>query len=905
MADTILGNLAWKITGDTTDFDKKIDSSDKKINAFAKRIGDVGKDLTLKVSVPLAALGGIAVKSASDLSESINAVNVVFEDAASTINNFGETASKAVGLSQTGFNELATVIGAQLKQSGQDIDTVAESTVNLVERSADLASVFNTDVADAAGALGAALRGESEPARRFAINISDAAVQAEALASGLVSTKDEITDQIKVQARYNLILKQSADVAGDFANTSDGLANRTRILKADLTNLAAEFGEILIPVVTDVVGKIGEIVENFSNLDDSTKRTIVEIAGLAAAIGPLLLIASKAITTFKALNLALAGPVGLAVAAGVVAVGGLIALKNTLQQAAIEERFERANEELRELAENSEGSAKFIEEFAKQTGVSLTKAIDLADEQGLITDEIQDQVDLLKEKAAIEKQSGLTLDQELEQRDIIVQLISRAGSEFRAYGTEQEKLAQGQEVVIAQVARIAELTGLSADQVLSIALTVENTTELYKRALNSVVLLNKEISTQGQIQEGLAEAERIRREEAEKAAAEAAAKQAEIDAANQAALDAQIKAEEELSEKRQGFLDDYENSFLATQEKFKIGLIDQKEAFGELINITEQFASKLIESGFTDETILEGLVAQINKYKTALDEIINAEEALDEANQNTTESSRLFFDQEFLAFKRQKEEIAAIGQQRVDTIIRSQQLQKEAAEELSQLVAEEQKERERIAKERIKTAAEAAKNEFQINKRRIDATTAALNEGLEEYREIKAEEVRINEEAEDEKQRKQKETFDIIGQGLNALTNLVTTSFDNQIRSASESSSEQERLERERFNALKLIKAAEATINTIVAITANPALAIPLGIIGAANVAAILATQPGSPSAPFTTEAVETAEPEIIEEDEVIEAPRGEQVTVIEVDGEAIYKVMQNGIDNGQVRLTP
>ena len=152
MADQILGNLVWKITGDSADVDKKLTKTQAKMKQFGTKAVKIGKDLTKKLTLPIVGLGVAATKLASDLEESMNAVNVVFEDAAGTIEAFGKTASTAAGLSQTEFNELATIIGAQLKQSGQDIDDVATNTVNLTQRAADLASVYNTDVKDAAGA---------------------------------------------------------------------------------------------------------------------------------------------------------------------------------------------------------------------------------------------------------------------------------------------------------------------------------------------------------------------------------------------------------------------------------------------------------------------------------------------------------------------------------------------------------------------------------------------------------------------------------------------------------------------------------------------------------------------------------------------------------------------------------
>ena len=194
MAGTLqeLGQLVWKITGDTSDIKKQLASTEKGVKGFAKKVKGVLKTLGfVAVAAGIAKVSKELISSASDAEEAQNAVNVTFKEGSVLIQDFAKTTATSVGLSSTAFKELSTVIGAQLKQSGKPIQDVAKDTIDLTKRASDLASVFNVEVSEATTALGSALRGEAEPARRFGINISDAAVQAEALASGLVSSKKE------------------------------------------------------------------------------------------------------------------------------------------------------------------------------------------------------------------------------------------------------------------------------------------------------------------------------------------------------------------------------------------------------------------------------------------------------------------------------------------------------------------------------------------------------------------------------------------------------------------------------------------------------------------------------------------------------------------------------------------
>ena len=228
---------------------------------FTRSFGSALGSLKNVVGTALAA-GGVlqgvqflkdSVSAASDLGESINAVNVTFGDAAAGILQLGKDAAQAVGLSNVEFNGLAVQFSAFAKTVAGDGGDVVGTMRDLTTRAADFASVMNLDVAQAAELFQSGLAGETEPLRRFGIDLSAAAVEAHAYATGIAATGEELTEAQKVQARYSLLMQQTAQTQGDFANTSDSLANQQRILAARWQNLKATLGNALLPVVTAVV----------------------------------------------------------------------------------------------------------------------------------------------------------------------------------------------------------------------------------------------------------------------------------------------------------------------------------------------------------------------------------------------------------------------------------------------------------------------------------------------------------------------------------------------------------------------------------------------------------------------------------------------------------------------------
>lgn len=251
-----------------------------------------------------------SIAAASDLGESINAVNVTFGEASDSILKLGENAATTVGMSNREFNAFAVQFSGFTKQIAQSDSEIASVTDDLTTRIADFASVMNLDVAEAAQVFQSSLAGQTEPIRKFGVDMSAAAVELFALETGLVKSKAEMTEAIKVQARYALIMQETSKVAGDFANTSDSLANQSRILSARFDDLQATAGQALIPALEGALNVALPMLDAFSALPESLQQ--VTVGAGAAAIG--FSSASKSLQGFglaaRTANLSL-GAVGL------------------------------------------------------------------------------------------------------------------------------------------------------------------------------------------------------------------------------------------------------------------------------------------------------------------------------------------------------------------------------------------------------------------------------------------------------------------------------------------------------------------------------------------------------------------------------------------------------------------
>jgi hypothetical protein len=251
-----------------TVFDSKgLRQAQFQLNKVSKNVSNLSRNF----AIAGAAFAGIAVglgksvKVASDLGESVNAINVAFGSSAKGILDFGKTAATTLGVSAVDFNNAAVRFSAFADRIVGKGGDAAGFVADISTRAADFASVFNIEVAEALGVFQSGLAGEAEPLKRFGINLLDSEVKAFAMANGIGEVGRQLTETEKVQARYGLLMEATAKTQGDFANTSGGLANGMRILKAQITDTQAEIGNALLPVLEEILPIVQTLVGEFGD----------------------------------------------------------------------------------------------------------------------------------------------------------------------------------------------------------------------------------------------------------------------------------------------------------------------------------------------------------------------------------------------------------------------------------------------------------------------------------------------------------------------------------------------------------------------------------------------------------------------------------------------------------------
>jgi hypothetical protein len=249
----------------------------------------------------------------------------VFGDASKAIENFANSAAKNIGISKTAALEAAANFAIFGKAAGLSGKELTSFSTDLLTLAADFASFNNVSIEQAITAIGAGLRGESEPLRKFGVLLTAGTVEAKAMEMGLADANGKISEQSKVLARQALILEQTTVQQGDFARTSEGAANQQRILTAQMEDAKAKIGQGLLPIYQKLLALLVPVVDYFSRNSEVMSKLVLVILAVTGAIVALNYIVKAAIVLQTAFNLVLSlNPIGLVVLAIAALVAGLV-----------------------------------------------------------------------------------------------------------------------------------------------------------------------------------------------------------------------------------------------------------------------------------------------------------------------------------------------------------------------------------------------------------------------------------------------------------------------------------------------------------------------------------------------------------------------------------------------------
>lgn len=254
----------------------------KSTEQSSKQMGSSLKEMLSKIGWAVLAakvvkfaidFGKAAVSAASDLAEVQNVVDVTFEDNSRAIDKWAQSAGKNFGLTETAAKKYASTIGAMLKSQGVSGDKIVGMSENLAGLAADMASFYNFDFDTAFEKIRSGIAGETMPLRQLGINMSIASLEAFALEQGITKSYAAMSQGEQTVLRYQYLMKATADVHGDFARTSDSMANASRRVAASWETIKTKGGGILMQVIEPLTSGLADFLDE---LTTPVERTVLD-----------------------------------------------------------------------------------------------------------------------------------------------------------------------------------------------------------------------------------------------------------------------------------------------------------------------------------------------------------------------------------------------------------------------------------------------------------------------------------------------------------------------------------------------------------------------------------------------------------------------------------------------------
>ena len=271
----------------------KVDKAAKQSSASVGKMAlALGAALAAFKAFQVVGRSGIGfIRDAAKFEEDVAKFSVVFGEESRRVAVQLDELSVAVKRSKGELIDFASGFQDIFVPLGFARDEAADLSVQLTKLAIDVGSFNNKLDADVIIDFKSALVGNSETVRKYGILIDEARIKSTAYALGITKAGEEVTQQQKVIARYNIILADTTDAFGDAERTSGSFANTMKGLQASAKDLGTVFGKELQKSVLGVIDDLGGlegvtdlIKVAFAGVTTTTEFMIERIGGAAESV---------------------------------------------------------------------------------------------------------------------------------------------------------------------------------------------------------------------------------------------------------------------------------------------------------------------------------------------------------------------------------------------------------------------------------------------------------------------------------------------------------------------------------------------------------------------------------------------------------------------------------------------
>ena len=281
------GNRVGSATSSLTNSFKTFDISTKKSSKSAGGLAAAFGKFYATYWLILRSIGVFrkAIDISSDLTEVQNVVDVTFGDMAEKMNEFADSALSNYGMSELMAKTIASRFQAMGVAMGFAQGQMSDMSIELTKLAGDMASFYNVTQQEIATSLQSIFTGETEPLRRFGLDLSFATIEAWALANGLNADMQSMTQAEKTMLRYQYVLANTGAAQGDFLRTVNSWHNQLVLLTGAFQQLGNIVGGVLVNAFKPFIQALNSVMGAVINFAQVVSDALGAIFGWEYQVG--------------------------------------------------------------------------------------------------------------------------------------------------------------------------------------------------------------------------------------------------------------------------------------------------------------------------------------------------------------------------------------------------------------------------------------------------------------------------------------------------------------------------------------------------------------------------------------------------------------------------------------------
>ena len=258
-----------KFIADTKDLDSKTEQTQSKLSGLTKAFvvgGALIGTAYVAAGKAVVSMTKNAVESAGELEQQIGGTEAVFGEFADTVQQKAVESFSKMGSSANDYMQTINKMASILQGSGYTVEDSMNTSAEVMQRAADVASVMGISVDEAMNAVTAAAKGNFTMMDNLGVAMNATNIEAYALSKGIEKSYNSMTTAEKSGLAYQMFLEKTAKYAGNYEKENKTLAGSMQTLSSAWKNFLSG------------AGSTQDVINSVINALDVITPMVIEIA---------------------------------------------------------------------------------------------------------------------------------------------------------------------------------------------------------------------------------------------------------------------------------------------------------------------------------------------------------------------------------------------------------------------------------------------------------------------------------------------------------------------------------------------------------------------------------------------------------------------------------------------------